>query len=230
MARATFVHGAGRSGAAAWPRQQALQGEADVVFVERFGFGAAEFGRPTDFAEDRRRIVEALGEGAHLVAHSYGAIGALMAAAASPELVETIVLFEPACLSLARGRPAVERHVEIVQPALADAALSDEEFLDRFMASVGKPAPIRSLSDQARDDVRRLRAQRGPWEAELDGRVVATHRTLCVTSGASELSEDVAAALTDLGARHVVWARTGHRPQDDRRANAFLRAVWSGGG
>ena len=38
-----------------------------------------------DFEVDARDIAEALGDGAHLVAHSYGGVGALLAAAARPQ-------------------------------------------------------------------------------------------------------------------------------------------------
>jgi hypothetical protein len=31
-----------------------------------------------------------------------------------------------------------------------------------------------------------------------------------------------------LGARHLVWSGTGHRPQDDDRADALLRAAFAG--
>lgn len=228
--RGVFVHGAGRSGVAAWPHQHELGDAADLVFVERVGFAAGEEGMQTDFDEDRRRTVEAIGSKAVLVAHSYGAIAALMAAAAVPARVRVIVLFEPACLSLARGRSTVERHIEIMQAALGDQRLSDEAFLDRFLESVGRRSsrPLEALSGPARRDVRRMRSQRGPWEAELDPAIVGTVSTTVVTSGSSELSEEVADALVELGARHVMWSGTGHRPQDDDRANALLTEAFAG--
>jgi pimeloyl-ACP methyl ester carboxylesterase len=229
--RGVFVHGAGQSGAEAWPRQARMRDAADLVFVERVGFASGEEGLRTDFDEDRRRTVEAIGSEAVLIAHSYGAIAALMAAEATPTTVRSIVLFEPACLSLARGRTTVERHIEIMRAALGDPKLSDEQFLERFMASVGQQpaAPIGPLSGRARTDVRRMRVQRGPWEAELDPAVVDTVPTTVITSGSSKLSEDVAEALVTLGGTHLVWPGTGHRPQDDDRANALLRAAFAGG-
>lgn len=228
--RGVFVHGAGRSGADAWPRQAALGDAADLVFVERVGFAPGEEGLSTNFDEDRRRTVEAIGSGAVLVAHSYGAIAALMASEAAPKRVRATVLFEPACLSLARGRTAVEHHVEIMQAALADPTLTDEEFLERFLASVGREAspPAGRLGESARTDVTRMRIQRGPWEADLDPVIVGAVPTTVVTSGSSELSEEVAEAMAELGARHMVWSGTGHRPQDDGRADALLRATFAG--
>jgi len=164
--------------------------------------------------------------GAHLVAHSFGAIAALMAAQHAPDLVQSIVLFEPACLSLARGGPAVEAHVRAVEPALHDAALADEDFLRVFFVSLGQAAPSVPLSAADQTTARLLRLQRGPWEAELDPMVISAHPTLVVTSGASPMSEEVARSLTALGADHALAPGTGHRPQDGKEANALLRRFW----
>lgn len=229
-ARVVFVHGAGRAGASAWPVQQALDGVVDLVFVERIGFAAGERDRPTDFEEDRRLVVEALGGRAHLVGHSYGAIAALMAAETSPDRVRSVVLFEPACLSLARGKAAVEAHVAAMSGALADASLSDEEFFATFLRSVGREPPSNLLSGTALESIRRLRLQQGPWEASLDPATVCQIPTLVVTSGGSPLSEAVADALEALGAGRLVIPGTGHRPQDDPSANRILQRFWVANG
>jgi pimeloyl-ACP methyl ester carboxylesterase len=152
-----FVHGAGRAGAEAWPIQRSARDLGERVFVVRFGFGPNEDGQRTDFEEDRRRVIDAIADGAHLVAHSYGALAALMAAESALSRVRSIALFEPACFSLARGRAAIEAHVAAMSAALADDSLSDEEFLAAFVRSVGSEPPAGSLSDEARDSARRLR-------------------------------------------------------------------------
>jgi pimeloyl-ACP methyl ester carboxylesterase len=50
-----------------------------------------------------------LGDGAHLVGHSYGALGALFAAALRPDAVRSLTLVEPPVYGLARGYPAAEQ-------------------------------------------------------------------------------------------------------------------------
>jgi pimeloyl-ACP methyl ester carboxylesterase len=225
--RVVFVHGAGRSGADAWPAQRSEPDLGDLVFLVRFGFGDGEDGQPTDFDDDRRRVVDALADGAHLVAHSYGAVAALMAAGSAPDRVRSVVLFEPACFSLARGRAAVEAHISEMSAALSDSTLTDEEFLSAFVRSVGGEPPPGPLSGAALDSARRLRVQRGPWEADLDRAVISAVPTLVVTSGESDLSEATAAALEGLGADRVVMPGTGHRPQDDPSANAVMRRFWA---
>jgi pimeloyl-ACP methyl ester carboxylesterase len=199
----------------------------EMVFVTRFGYGPDEDGRPTDFEEDRRRVIEAIGDGADLVGHSYGAMASLMAAESALPRVRSIALFEPACFSLARGQAAIEAHVAAMSAAFADDALSDEEFFAAFLRSVGSQPPAGPLSDAARDSTRRLRVQRGPWEARLDPATISAVRTIVVTGGDSELSEATADALESLGAQRVVMPGTGHRPQDDPSANALLRRFWA---
>ena len=224
--RVVFVHGAGRAGADAWPSQRSGDDLGELVFVTRFGFSPDEDGQATDFAEDRRRVIDAIAEGAHLVAHSYGAVAALMAAGTALERVRSIALFEPACFSLGRGRAPIEAHVAAMSAAFGDDTLSDEQFFATFLRSVGIEPPTGPLSDTARDSVRRLRIQRGPWEARLEPATISAVPTLVVTSGESELSEATADALEHLGAQRAVLPASGHRPQDDPSANELLRRFW----
>jgi pimeloyl-ACP methyl ester carboxylesterase len=55
------------------------------------------------------------------VAHSAGALAALLAAERSAGRVRSLVLFEPAFFALTRGRAAVEEHVSAMAPVLARA-------------------------------------------------------------------------------------------------------------
>jgi len=56
-----------------------------------------------DFEEDARDIAALLGDGAHLVGHSYGAVGALYAAALRPEAVHSLTVNEPPAFGAGRG-------------------------------------------------------------------------------------------------------------------------------
>jgi len=108
-----FVHGAGGAGVDAWPLQAAAP-EAGWHFLPRHPEG-------DDAGRDSRRVVDLLASsgGGHLVAHSYGANAALLAAQARPGLVRSLALPEPACLDLARGIPAVEEHVPDLGPVFS---------------------------------------------------------------------------------------------------------------
>jgi len=106
--RVVFLHGGGRSGRAAWPVQAAAISDG-CVFMERFG-------DRDDPQADARRVLSALGPCGDLVAHSSGALAAILAAGRSSAQVRTLILCEPACVSVARGSPRVEEHVNALAP------------------------------------------------------------------------------------------------------------------
>ena len=74
-----FVHGAGRSGRDAWPGQQLAFPEAEYLTLS--GFGDDEPSVP-DIGDWAKQILEVsgAGDGAHVVAHSYGGLPAVAAA------------------------------------------------------------------------------------------------------------------------------------------------------
>ncbi|WP_049822611.1 alpha/beta fold hydrolase [Arthrobacter sp. H41] len=121
--RIVFVHGDGQFGAAAWPRQHGLALDFDCLFLRRHGFDAGADADdellPTDHAEDQRIIIEALGTGGHLVAHAEGAVPAMLTAVERPDLIHSLTLVEPACLSLTADLPATAAHIQLVSPLFA---------------------------------------------------------------------------------------------------------------
>ena len=82
-----------------------------------------------------------------MVAHSYGANAALLAAQARPDLVRSLALLEPACFDLARGMPAVEEHIAdmgAVFASASDPGLSDPDWFARFAAGRCLLRPLRT--------------------------------------------------------------------------------------
>lgn len=218
--RVVFVHGAGSFGAAAWPRQHGMALEFDCLFVRRHGFDPAAEPLPTDFSADLRILEEALGPGGHLVAASQGAVSAMMLAVERPELVRSLVLAEPACLSLTEDLPATAAHRARVEPLFTQAReLSDEEFNREFGRAVLalEPGVPNTVEDRRR--VRRLRLQTPPWAAPLH--IVPGVPTLVLTGGWEPLYEEVAEYLAGTGAVHKVVGG-GHRPQDTEEGNALI--------
>lgn len=219
--RVIFVHGAGTFGAAAWPRQHGMALEFDCLFVRRHGFDPVAAPLPTDFSADQQILEEALGDGGHLVAASQGAVSAMMLAVERPELVRSLILAEPACLSLTEELPATAAHRARVEPLFARAAdLTDEEFHREFARAVfaSEAQPINTAEDRHR--ARRLRLQAPPWTAPLT--IVPGVPTLVLTGGWEPLYEEVAEYLAGTGAVHRVVGG-GHRPQDTDEGNALIR-------
>jgi NAD(P)-dependent dehydrogenase (short-subunit alcohol dehydrogenase family) len=70
--------------------------------------------------------------------------------------------------------------------------------------------------------VPRLRAMPPPWSVPVEGAVVGRVPTLVVTGAWNEIYEEVASALVERGARHVILEGHGHRPQDHAHANDVI--------
>ena len=222
---AVFVHGSGRSGAAAWPAQVA---EVDLrSWSCRFVDLTGRYGPD----EQRDAVLAAVDRAGHVVAHSAGAVPAMRAAAAAPDAVRSLVLLEPAAFSAARGGPRVEEHVRAVSAVFSDAAdprVRDGEFAVRFLTALGAPgAAIADPGDPSlRSMGRRLRRSTPPWEVPLAADVVTRVPSLVVTGGWSALYEEVADALATSGARRLVLPGYGHRVQDHPGLNAALLEHW----
>ena len=206
------------AGADAWPHQ-AAEAEPGWHFLPRAGLA-------DDADRDSHRILDLLraGGGGHVVAQSYGANAALMAAHREPSLVRSLALLEPACFDLARGKPAVEEHIGAMTPVFAvadDPKISLREFSQRFAAAMGVEPPDLS-DDEIEERVRRLRALRPPWDLGLRPDQDLEQRTLVITGGWSPLYEETALSLVALGALHRTIEGAGHRVQDDPRTTSIL--------
>jgi len=218
-----FVHGAGLAGVDAWPRQVAEAG-AGWRFLPRNGVA-------DDAATDARLVLDWLrpAGGGHVVAHSYGANAALLAAQLEPSLVRSLALLEPACFDLARGMPAVEEHISALRPVLAvadDPTVSAREFSRRFAAAMGTEPP--DLPDgELEARVGRLRALSPPWGVGLRPDQVLPARTLVVTGGSNPLYEETARALVAAGAQHLTLEGAGHRVQDHPQCTRAVREHWT---
>lgn len=221
VVRTLFLHGAGRSGVAAWPHQVAM-GCDEWTFLERSEEG-------DDPQRDARRIVDVVShdDGGVIVAHSYGANAAVLASQRCPELVRGLVLFEPACFDLARGCAGVEAEISRMAPVFesaTDPSVSDLEFSALFAAASGLPVPNLPAGELALQAAR-LRTLASPWNTGIDPSLGLPVRCVVVTSANSALYEEVAEALVALGAQHLILPGTGHRPQDSADVTELIELV-----
>lgn len=222
--RVVFVHGLGSFGAAAWPKQHGLALRYDCLFLRRHGFDPVAEPLESDISADVAILVHALADsgGGHVVAHEQGAISAMLAAVERPDLVFSLSLVEPACLSLTAELPATASHRALMQPLfdvrsqLGDADYEREYFRRAYAAEAGG-----LQTPEARRSARRLRLQAPPWEAPLH--IVPGVPTLVLTGGWEPLYEEIAGYLRDTGALHRV-AAGGHRPQDSADGDRFIRS------
>ncbi|WP_338750684.1 alpha/beta fold hydrolase [Janibacter alittae] len=216
-ARTVFVHGRGRSGPEAWPLQAAAQ-DPNHVFLRRTG-------RADQPERDADRVIEALGGRGHIVGHSYGTVTAVLAAQRRPDQLRSLVLIGPACFDIARGGRHVERHIRGLAPVFAvagDQEVTGAQFLERFAAGMGAPPP--DLDAATSEEVAaRIRTTPAPWEIALRADTLRIVPTLVITGDRWPVYTEVAEALADKGAEHLVLPNTGHRPQDTEEGAEAIR-------
>jgi pimeloyl-ACP methyl ester carboxylesterase len=231
--RVVFVHGAGPFGAAAWPRQHGMALNYDALFLRRHGFDPLAEPVESSFDEDTAIVLRSLADdgrgaaGGHVVAHAQGAIAAMMAAVERPDLVYSLTLVEPACLSLTAELPATAAHRTLMQP-LFDVRhqLGDEDFQREYVRRMFAVDLHEPASQEEKRSARRLRLQAPAWEAPLH--IVPGVPTMVLTGGWEPLYEEIAGYLRETGALHRI-AAGGHRPQDslegDRAIRSFIADV-----
>lgn len=100
----------------------------DALFLKSSSIDAPPADVGSDFAAVASIVLGSLADdgrgeaGGHVVAHSQGAISAMMAAVERPDLVFSLTLVEPACLSLTAELPATTAHRALMVEC-ADAPL-----------------------------------------------------------------------------------------------------------
>jgi pimeloyl-ACP methyl ester carboxylesterase len=189
--RVLLVHGSFWAADRTFAAQRPLADEFRLGLVDRRGFGLSPDTERVDFDRDAEDLAALLHEDAHLVGHSYGGIGCMLAAARRPDRVRSLTVIEPPALALAAGHPAVDEL--IARSSAAYAVGEPTEAFARFVESWGFPRP--SAASLARQDARALTAssaERSPAEAQvpLDALAATQIPTLVVSGGWENAPED----------------------------------------
>ena len=90
------------------PQQKLAERGWRIVVPDRPGPGQSPTRGPDDVVADAEWVAELLGDGAHLVGHSFGGAVALVAAGRRPDAVRSLTRIEPALLQLASDDPEVQ--------------------------------------------------------------------------------------------------------------------------
>ena len=114
-----LVHGSLAIGADEWEAQRPLADEGfRLLVVDRRGYGRSPAARGEDMVRDGEDIADLMGDGAHLVGHSYGGLGVLFAAARRPDATLSVALLEPGAFGLGQHHPAARALVDGRSPPL----------------------------------------------------------------------------------------------------------------
>ena len=229
-----LVHG-GASPETTWGPLAPLAARWTLARVHRRGYPpsppAAEHAQ--DFEVDAADLAPLLAARPHVVAHSYGVLGALIAATRAPEHVRSLTLIEPPLYFVARGDPEVARLERIGDAVLTYGLETDPAELREFLRISGAPGVDDGpLPDDVARGVRRAHGGRLPSGArpELEILRAAGIPSLVVsgdhTPGLERICDALAAALDGErlvapGAGHFVAAAPGFAD----RLEEFLAAA-----
>ena len=210
-----LVHG-GASASTTWSGLAPLLSRWTLVTVHRRGFSpspAAPDGRQ-DFEVDAADIEPLLDRRPHVVAHSYGALGALIAAACRPAQVRSLTLIEPPLFHLLPDDAELRRFQLIGDEALAHGLDADPARLREFLRVAGSPVPDDGpLPENVVLAVRRAHGGRSPGEARprLDVLREASIPTLVASGDHASFLERAADALAaELDAKRLIAPGAGH--------------------
>ena len=227
-----LVHGSLATGADEWQEQRPLAEEGyRLVVFDRRGYGKSPPATGEDFLRDADDILGLMGDGAHLVGHSYGGLGVLLAAARRPEATLSMTLLEPAAFSLGQQHPAGRTLLDETR-RLWDQDLPDREWVIRFLTLVGSDPDSLSpeLIDSAVSLVPVFRHGRPMWQADLPmQKLAAASFPKLVVSGGHHAGLD---AICDeiarrTGASQAVIRGAGHEIQfTGKPLNEALLALW----
>jgi pimeloyl-ACP methyl ester carboxylesterase len=236
--RVVLVHGSVQNGPMTWKEQRPLGQRWGLEVLNRRGYGnSPQPALRSDFEEDARDIATLLGGGAHLVGHSYGAIGALYAAALRPQAVRSLVVNEPPAFRLLRGDPAADAIVAAQAALKRDA--EPRAFLEAFLSTITGPGtPPRPtfpdpLPPALEQGVRTTMLARPQGEAEipLDALRQTSFPKLVTSGGHHPVFEGICDELhRELKTERAIIRGAGHNvpftgaPFNDR-LEAFLKSA-----
>ena len=236
--RVVMVHGGAQGSKAAGERNFAAQRPLAeegwrLVVPDRPGHGKSPSpGRGDDSEADAVWVADLLGDGAHLVGHSFGGLVALAAAARRPDAVLSLTLIEPALHKIATRDPAVRKFLL----RLAAGTLLSFSPLTRARRVMGTlHIPV---ADFGRDNEElramgvALRRMKVPAKAAIERNLAAVKTAgiplLIVSGGSSQAfvaAGEAGAAMG--GGKHVIAPAEHHFPQwNGESFNRLLTGFW----
>jgi pimeloyl-ACP methyl ester carboxylesterase len=208
-----LVHG-GASPATTWSALSPLAERWTLALVHRRGYPPSPPPHERqDFEVDAADIAPLLDTRPHVVAHSYGVLGALIAATRRPAQVRSLTLIEPP-LYLVPDDPEVARLKSLGDAVLLHGMDAERSMLREFLHLAGAPDVGEGpLSEDVARGVRRAHGGRLPGEANpaLDVLRDAAIPALVASGAHADGLERICDALAaELHAQRLVAPGAGH--------------------
>jgi pimeloyl-ACP methyl ester carboxylesterase len=216
-------HGGG-SPELTWSRQHALATSLALRIPWRRGFSPSASATRADWGADVLDLLRVMPERAHVVAHSYGGVSAMVAATIAPERFGSLVVLEAPLWSLTPDDVELQQLAALGRAFANGAPEARAAFLALAALPNGHPQTARTE--------RLARNVRDPGEAHIDiDRLRASGLRMAIGSGAHngaiERSSD---ALSErLGAERWVLPGAGHAVPRQLEFNDRLRAFVGAG-
>jgi pimeloyl-ACP methyl ester carboxylesterase len=227
-----LVHGSLATGADEWQMQRPLADQGfQLLVLDRRGYGRSPTVDGEDFLRDADDIADLMGNGAHLVGHSYGGLGVLFAAARRLDATFSMTLLEPAAFTLGQHDPAA-RALLADLGHLWDQDLPDEEWVVRFLKMVGSDPDALGPELTAAAVALTLVCRRGRpiWKSDLPlAELASAAFPKLVVSGGHHAGFD---AMCDdlaerIGGARITVEGAGHEIQfTGRPLNEALLTLW----
>jgi pimeloyl-ACP methyl ester carboxylesterase len=210
-----LVHG-GASPHTTWSALDSLKPRWTLALVHRRGYPPSPPppGAGHDFDIDAIDLASLLDSRPHIVAHSYGVLGTLIAASRTPERVRSLTLIEPPLFYLVPGDADVAHLERIGNAVLTHGLDADAETLREFLHLAGaRNVDEGPLPQEVANGVRRAHGGRLPGEARPALEVLrdAGVPALVASGGHSPALERICDALaTELRAERLIAPGAGH--------------------
>lgn len=227
-----LVHG-GASASTTWGGLAPLRARWTLAFVHRRGYAPSppEPDGRHDFDVDADDLAPLLDGRPHVIAHSYGVLGTLIAATRRPDRVRSLTLIEPP-LYLLPDDQEVARLERMGNEVLVQGLDTDPATLREFLRLAGAPVDDGPLSEEVARGVRRAHGARLPSEAKPDlGVLRAAGIPALIASGdhTPGLERICDALAVELNAERLVAPGAGHfvasAPGFAGRFERFLTSV-----
>ncbi|HTZ63232.1 MAG TPA: alpha/beta fold hydrolase [Solirubrobacteraceae bacterium] len=208
-----LVHG-GASASTTWRGLAPLAQRWTLALAHRRGYPPSppEPDGRHDFDVDAADLLPLLAARPHVVAHSYGGLGVLLAASRRPDSVRSLTLLEPA-LFLPPDDPEVARFERMGSEVLTHGLDTDPATLREFLRIAGADVDDGPLSPDVARGVRRAHRARLPREAKPDLAVLrdAGIPTLVVSGDHTPAIERTCDALAaELNSERLIVPGAGH--------------------
>jgi pimeloyl-ACP methyl ester carboxylesterase len=230
-----FIHGSVVGPEHTWRKQHELADRWSLILPSRPGFGSSPPLERGDFEVEAPLFAELLGDGAHLVGHSYGGVIAMLAAAQRAEAVRSLTVSEPGVWPAAAGVPPVAEMIANGKRLYGyPGGIPAETFLRLFRTGAGSAHQTPDeLPDYLLRGAELAKRERPPWEAEipLDELAAAPFPMLVISGDHSPAFDGACDFLAEaVGAERAVIPGRGHtipstgEPYNERLETFLLAA------